>query len=143
MQLDYIEIPTEEVLQYNKQHKTTFVPCAGFLSDGTETVGVQKTPESLNAFSEKPLITFIYIEEEQTVPVYSCTPWQIRKALNNLGLRQQVEDSIAASTDHELKDGWEYATDFISNDPFVITMGAALGKTEAETAELIQWAGTL
>lgn len=76
-------------------------------------------------------------------PVYSCTPWQIRKALNNLGLRQQVEDSIAASTDYELKDGWEYATEFLSNDPFVITMGAALGKTEAETAELIQWASTL
>lgn len=76
-------------------------------------------------------------------PVYSCTPWQIRKALNQLNLRDQVEAMVAASTDRDLKDGWEFAEVFLSNDPFVITMGVGLGKDEADIAELIQWAGTL
>lgn len=77
------------------------------------------------------------------VSVYTCSPWKIRKALNALGLRQAVEDAVAASTDQDLKDGWEFATEFRSDDPFVISMGAALGKSEEETAQLIQYASTL
>jgi hypothetical protein len=76
-------------------------------------------------------------------PIYTCSPWQIRKALNNQDLRQGVEDAIAASTDITLKDGWEFATEFRSDDPFVISMGASLGKDESETAQLIQYASTL
>ena len=76
-------------------------------------------------------------------PGYTCSPWQIRKALNNQSLRQGVEDAIAASTDITLKDGWEFASAFRSDDPFVISMGAALGKIEEETKLLIQYASTL
>jgi hypothetical protein len=86
--------------------------------------------EIVNAEAEKP-------------PVYFCTPWQIRKALNAQGLRTGVEAVIAASTDQALKDGWEFASAFRSDDPFVISMGATLGKSEAQTAELIQYASTL
>lgn len=75
--------------------------------------------------------------------VYSCSPWQIRKALNSQGLRQAVEDAVAASDNQTLKDGWDFATDFRSDDPFVLAMGASVGKTEAETAQLIQYAATL
>lgn len=76
-------------------------------------------------------------------PVYTCSPWQIRKALNERGLRQAVEDAVAASDNQTLKDGWEFATQFNSNDPFVIAMGAELGMTEEQTAELIQYASAL
>ena len=72
--------------------------------------------------------------------VHACSPWQIRKALNDLGLRQAVEDAVSASTDATLKDGWAYATEFRSDDSFVIAMGASLGKTPEETAELIEFA---
>lgn len=75
--------------------------------------------------------------------VFRCTPWQIRKVLNALGLRQAVETAVAASTDQALKDGWEFATEFRSDDLFVLQMGAALGKSTAETAELIKQAATL
>lgn len=75
--------------------------------------------------------------------VYTCSPWQIRKALNNQGLRQAVEDAVAASTDQDLKDAWEFAHEFRSDHPFVLTMGVALGKTEEETAQLIEYAATL
>ena len=76
-------------------------------------------------------------------PVYTCSPWQIRKALNHLNLRQAVESTVAASDDITLKDGWEFATEFRSNDPFVISMGASLGMSEEQTADLIQMASTL
>lgn len=75
--------------------------------------------------------------------VFRCTPWQIRKVLKVLGLRQGVEGAVAASTDQALKDGWEFATEFRSDDPFVLQMGAALGKSAAETAELIKQAAML
>ena len=76
-------------------------------------------------------------------PVYTCSPWQIRKALNSQGLRQSVEDAVAASDDIALRDGWEFATEFRSDDPFVISMGASLGMTEDHTVELIRFASTL
>ena len=75
--------------------------------------------------------------------IYSCNPWQIRKVLNQLGLRQAVEDAVAASPDQTMKDGWEFATEFRSDDPFVQSMGAALGKTQTEIDQLIQLAATL
>jgi hypothetical protein len=76
-------------------------------------------------------------------PVYTCSPWQIRKALLNQGLRQTVEDAVAASTDYILKDGWEYASAFVSNDPFVISMGSSLGMDQDGIDNLIQYAATL
>lgn len=75
--------------------------------------------------------------------IYTCSPWQIRKALNNQNLRQAVEDAVAASEDYALKDGWEYATEFRSDDPFVINMGSALGLDQAGVDNLIQYASTL
>lgn len=75
--------------------------------------------------------------------VYSCSPWQIRKALNAQGLRAAAESAVAASTDQALKDGWEFATEFRSDDPFVISMGSVLGKSGDETAQFIQYAATL
>lgn len=75
--------------------------------------------------------------------VYRCDSWQIRKALTNLGLRQQVEDSVAASDDLELKDGWAHAPVFSSADQFVISMGTSIGKTPEETAAVIEYASTL
>ena len=62
----------------------------------------------------------------------SITPWQIRKALNQLGLRAVVEAAVAASTDQAVKDGWEFATEFVRTSPFVVSMGAEFGKTDAE-----------
>jgi len=69
--------------------------------------------------------------------------WQIRKALNQTGLRASVEAAVAASGDHDLIDGWEFAGEFFRNDPLVVGMGAALGKTDAEMDALFVLAATL
>lgn len=75
--------------------------------------------------------------------VTSCTPWQIRKHLNATGQRQLVEDAVAASTDITLKDGWEFANEFRSDDPFVLSMGALLGLDVDGTREFIRTASQL
>jgi len=80
--------------------------------------------------------------QEAIIPA-TCTPWQIRKALNALGLRQQVEDAVAESEVQEVKDGWEFATSFRSDDPFVLGIAQAIGKDEAEVADIIRHARTL
>lgn len=77
------------------------------------------------------------------LPVIVVSPWQIRKALNQMGLREAVEAAVSASTDQALKDGWEYATEFRSDDPFVLQMGVALGQSDVQTHELIALAATL
>lgn len=75
--------------------------------------------------------------------VFKCTPWQIRKKLNEMGIRTQVEQLVADSTDFNIKDGWEYATEFISNDPFVVSFGQMLGYDAEQTTQLIKEAGEL
>ena len=85
----------------------------------------------------------IVVSEPAKLPPVSCSPWQIRKALNAQGLRQAVEDIVAASDDQGLIDGWEFATEFRSDDPFVISMGASIGKSEEETRQLIEYAASL
>lgn len=98
-----------------------------------EVSQIDLTPEEVEA-------ALAYVAQTH---VFACSPWQIRKALNQAGLRAAVEAYISASSDQELKDGWEFATEFRSDDLFVLSMGAALGKTSEETQALIQLAGTL
>lgn len=75
--------------------------------------------------------------------VYTCSPWQIRKALISLGLDEQVEAMVSASTDKVLKAGWEFATEFRSDHPFVLAMGQALGLTAEQTRQMIADASLL
>lgn len=72
-----------------------------------------------------------------------CTAWQFRKALNQLGLRDSVEAAIAASNNQDVKDGWQYTSEFHRYAPLVMQFGAALGKTEAEMDALFELARTL
>jgi len=75
-------------------------------------------------------------------PIVPVSPWQIRKALNTLGLREAIEQAIEAA-DATVQDGWRYATEFRRTDPFVIGMGQALGKTDAELDDLFRLAASL
>ncbi len=72
----------------------------------------------------------------------AVTPWQIRKALNQLGLRTSVEAAVAAA-DQETKDGWEFAQEFRRDNPLIASLGVALGKTDAEIDALFDLAGSL
>lgn len=100
----------------------------------------------------KPGLTEVTAEEAEAlrianlpppVPVVlTCTPWQMRKALNQMGLRASVEAYVAGA-DQTTKDGWEFATSFVENDAFVTAAQAALGMTDQQRKELFQLAVTL
>lgn len=81
--------------------------------------------------------------DPEPMPFASCSPWQVRKALNQMGLRQQVEDAVAASDDYDLKDGWLFALNIDAGSDFTLALGAVLGKNEWEVYQLILWASTL
>ena len=76
------------------------------------------------------------------VPPTVVSPRQIRHALNQMGLRVDVEAAVA-SGDQDLKDWWEFATTFESNHPMVIAMGETLGKTQEEMDALFTLAKDL
>ena len=71
------------------------------------------------------------------------TPWQMRKALNSLGLRASIESAIEATDDYDLKDGWFFATSFNKSDPLVVAMAAALNVKKPAIDKLFELGATL
>lgn len=82
-------------------------------------------------------------DAEPLRPVIEVSAWQIRKALNHAGLRKSVEDQVQSSADADLQDAWDYAASFVSDHPFAIGMGAALGKSPDEMYALFELASAL
>jgi len=70
------------------------------------------------------------------------TPWQLRKALNQFGLRAAVEAAVAQA-DQNTKDGWEFATEFRRDDAMLNAMAGALGMTSEQLDDLFHLAATL
>lgn len=68
---------------------------------------------------------------------------QFKLALLAIGLLDDVEAAIAASGDRALQINYAEALDFDRNNPFVLQMSAALGKTDAEIDALFQLAASL
>lgn len=91
------------------------------------------TQEEIDARAEQKRIAAIPAQ---------VSPRQIRQALNAAGLRQQVEDAIAAG-DQNMKDWWEFSLSIERNHPLVIAMAAALNVTERELDDLFTAAGQL
>lgn len=75
-------------------------------------------------------------------PVISVTPWQIRKALNATGLRDAIEEAVAAGG-QTVRDAWSYAQEFRRDNPLVSSVAYALGKTDAEIDAIFDLAKTL
>lgn len=75
-------------------------------------------------------------------PIPTVSAWQIRKALNQLGWRDDLE-AFVAQADLTTKDGWLTAKEFERTDPFVIGAGVVLGKSEEQMDQLFILADTL
>jgi len=82
------------------------------------------------------------IRQFQLASIPAVSPWQIRKALNALGLRDAVEKAVAAS-DITTQDAWNHATEFRRDDVLVEGVGKALNKSDEELDNLFILAGTL
>ena len=72
----------------------------------------------------------------------SITAFQIRAALNQLNLRNSVEQAVA-SGDQDLKDAWAFAPKFNRFNAQVLAMQAALNLTDAQVDEVFDLGATL
>lgn len=72
----------------------------------------------------------------------SVTPRQIRLALHQIGLRQQVEDYVN-SQDITVQDSWNFATTIERTNPLILACKTALGKTDGELDQLFIIAGSI
>lgn len=81
----------------------------------------------------------IYETEAELPPPAPPTPemppplnaWDIRKALSAAGLRQAVEDYVAAAP-LEVQDAWKFAAEFERNHPLILGAQQALGVTDEQ-----------
>ena len=78
----------------------------------------------------------VFVTTPKPAPVPTeVSPKQIRLALNSVGLRQMVEDAVAAS-DQATKDSWNWATYFLRTDSMLTSFCAAIGWTEEQIDQL-------
>jgi hypothetical protein len=87
-----------------------------------------------------------YVEAIPSPPItttpHSVSPRQIRQALTRVGLRPMVE-SVIASGDQDLKDWYEFSTEFLRDNEHVIAMGVSLGVTDERMDALWRLANSL
>lgn len=85
------------------------------------------------------------LEAQAAIPtpvVNEVSARQIRIALNQTGLREQVEAAVAAGG-QDIKDWWNYANTFERAHPQVIAMATALGVNDEAMDQLWAIAATL
>lgn len=83
-----------------------------------------------------------YVEPPPQVPL-SVTRRQLKLALLQADLLDEVETMIAGSTDRALKINWEDAKDFERSNSFVAQLGTLLGKTQSDIDAMFILANTL
>jgi hypothetical protein len=64
-------------------------------------------------------------------------------ALHRSGLLATIKGAVAASGDVELQIAFDESQEFQRDNPFLATMAAALGKTDAEVDAIFSLAATL
>ena len=68
---------------------------------------------------------------------------QMLTALHRAGLLATIKGAVSASGDVELQIAFDESQEFQRNNPFLATMAAALGKTDAEVDAIFALAATL
>jgi hypothetical protein len=76
-------------------------------------------------------------------PFRAVSALQARRALRAAGLFDQVSAAVTASTDLDLKDSWEYATEWRRDAAWIATVGAQLNLTDVQIDALFVTAATL
>lgn len=108
--------------------------------------GIENDPDYLEfdawvALGNEPEL--IYDQDEVIeAPIIIVTPRQIRLALTAAGLREAVEGAVAAGS-QDLKDTWEFSTEIQRDNPLLVQMGTALGKTSEDLDNLFKLAASL
>ena len=122
-------------------------------SDSLDFLVSQEGPESCEFqwFSKLPRPTEAEIEAAAPAALASAaraailpvTRRQMLTALHRAGLLTTIKGAVAASGDVELQIAFDESQEFQRNNPFLATMAAALGKTDAEVDAIFALAATL
>jgi hypothetical protein len=75
-------------------------------------------------------------------PVFICSAYQIREALNQLGWRNDVEAAISSGS-QSLKDAWLFSELFASNNAKIAEIATEISKTAEDITTLFELAVTL
>lgn len=63
--------------------------------------------------------------------------WQVRKVLNQYGIRETVESAILTA-DKTTQDAWQYATEFKRDDAVLLAMAQMLNLTDAQLDQMFE-----
>lgn len=72
----------------------------------------------------------------------SISSSQLRRILNATGLRAQAEAAVAAAS-QDVKDEWQFTSDFFRYNPVLLTFAAQLGMSDAQVDQLFIAASAL
>ena len=81
-------------------------------------------------------------EDMPPAPIPAISAWQMRKALNATGLRDQIEAAVAGAS-RDVQDGWATAREFERNHPLIVQMASALDLSDAEVDAVFELGATL
>lgn len=99
--------------------------------------------DDLSAQQKALLDLVLAVHDPRLTPVPSgVTPLQMRRALRQSGMRDQVE-AYVLTLDPDSKDAWEWASVIERNNPIIVTGAVALGLSRDEMDDLFRLAGTL
>lgn len=79
----------------------------------------------------------------QRAAISAVTRKQMLIALHRAGLLDTIKGAVSASGDIELQIAFDEALTFERNDPFLATMAAALGKSDAEVDGIFALAASI
>jgi hypothetical protein len=104
------------------------------------------TKVELNILEEE--VIYVLLKADYTIEIsdykevpQSVSPMQIRLALNELGLRQTIEDAVDSGS-QDLKDMWEFASEFKRDYPLIEELSVSLGFTKEQVDNIFRFAST-
>jgi hypothetical protein len=80
--------------------------------------------------------------DPEPMPTIIVSPRQFRLALNKVGLRDQVEQAVAAAS-QDVRDMWEYSLELRSDDLHVAELAGAIGADSVKIMEIFVSAQSL
>ncbi len=114
--------------------------CIGAADNGDGTYRLDFDGSSRLASAEEVQAATIAAARAAIKPV---TRRQMLTALHRVGLLTTIKGAVAASGDVELQIAFDESQEFQRNNPFLASMAAALGKTDAEIDAVFALAATL
>ena len=112
-------------------------------SDGVPYIETWNRADKPPTFDELQAADPAALAAAARAAIKPVTRRQMLTALHRVGLLATIKGAVAASGDIELQIAFDESQEFQRNNPFLASMAAALGKTDAEIDAVFALAATL